>query len=75
MLADLEGCGLVERVRDDADRRVVRVRLTDAGREQHAAFEARVDGAWADALADVPADDLAAGVRVLLRIRAVLDGL
>lgn len=34
LLGQLEGKGLVERTRDDADRRVIRVRATDAGVER-----------------------------------------
>lgn len=75
MLDDLEACGLVERRPDPDDRRVARARLTAAGEAQHAALEARLDEAWRRALGDLSPGELAAGVRVLGRIRDALDGL
>ena len=47
-LAPLEEAGLIVRTHEDADRRRVRVRLTDAG---HAAFEQQVASEEADELA------------------------
>ncbi|MGO4383234.1 MarR family winged helix-turn-helix transcriptional regulator [Specibacter sp. RAF43] len=46
----LEAAGLVERIADDSDARVVLVRLTDAGRAQLGAANARRNATIAEAL-------------------------
>lgn len=63
--------GYVERVRSDADRRVVLVTLTRLGEEKLAAKRALWHERWQGALADVPAADLEVAARVLERIAAV----
>lgn len=71
MLDGLEEDGYVERVRSDADRRVVLVALTRQGEEKLAAKRALWRERWHAALADVEADDLATAALVLERIAAV----
>ena len=71
MLDRLEEDGYVERVRSDADRRVVLVALTRRGEEKLAAKRALWRERWHAALADVEADDLATAARVVERIAAV----
>jgi DNA-binding MarR family transcriptional regulator len=62
LLDAFEGCGLVERQRDPADRRARRIVATDKGLEVLAAMEARVAAAEEELLAGlVPAQ------RALLR--------
>jgi len=71
VLDRLEEDGYVERVRSDADRRVVLVALTRRGEEKLAAKRALWRERWHAALADVEADDLATAARVVERIAAV----
>ena len=64
----LEGKKLVERVRDTADRRVVRVRLTEAGRRiayAHRRFHRRMARAVADGLGPGGLDILAQAMEKL----------
>ena len=64
----LEGKKLVERVRDTADRRVVRVRLTEAGRRiayAHRRFHRRMARAVADGLEPGELDILAQAMEKL----------
>lgn len=64
----LEGKKLVERVRDTADRRVVRVRLTEAGRRiayAHRRFHLRMARAVADGLEPGELDILAQAMEKL----------
>ena len=64
----LEGKKLVERVRDTADRRVVRVRLTEAGRRiayAHRRFHRRMARAVADGLEPGELDILAQAMEIL----------
>ena len=64
----LEGTKLVERVRDTADRRVVRVRLTEAGRRiayAHRRFHRRMARAVADGLEPGELDILAQAMEKL----------
>jgi DNA-binding MarR family transcriptional regulator len=68
----MEQRGLVERRRDDEDRRVVRVALTDAGRSLIAGIGAERRGHLAMLLDELSDDDLAAflrGSRALRRAR------
>ncbi|WP_051471251.1 MarR family winged helix-turn-helix transcriptional regulator [Patulibacter minatonensis] len=69
----LEADGLATRVRDTDDRRVVRVALTPEGRETVARRVAAWQAEWAEDLAELPAEDLAATARTLAAIAAHLD--
>jgi DNA-binding MarR family transcriptional regulator len=73
MLEHLAGCGHVERVRSDSDRRVVVSRLTGQGRRQIEAKRAAWQARWAQALAGVPPRELRAATRVLERLSAVFE--
>jgi DNA-binding MarR family transcriptional regulator len=75
MLDALEERGMVRRTRSDADRRVVMVALTQAGRERVAARRAGFRARLREALSDLDASQLAAGERVLGRLAALLRGL
>jgi MarR family transcriptional regulator, organic hydroperoxide resistance regulator len=74
MLDHLAHCGHVERVRSETDRRVVVTRLTSSGREKIEAKRSAWKGRWAEALKDLPAEDLAAATRVLEHLAEMLDG-
>lgn len=68
----MEQRGLVERLRDDADRRVVRVALTDEGRRLIAGLAAERRDHLArilDRLTDAELDGLLLGTRALRRAR------
>lgn len=67
----LHGRGLVERLEDPADGRVVRLRLSAAGRRLAARFGRGLD--WDRALAGVAAADREAAARVLQRVLAGLQ--
>ena len=64
-LDHLAELGLVERVRSEADRRVVLNRLTPAGRERFEAKRAALEERWKEALADLSAEQLGQAAQVL----------
>ena len=73
----LEAAGLVERIRDDADRRVCRVALTPAGRKQLDTNRSRRTAWLARQLRALPPEDLeklGAAVEVLERLTAAPEG-
>jgi DNA-binding MarR family transcriptional regulator len=70
---DLEARGLVQRLPHPEDRRAKLVQLTAAGRAAAARADAIMDEPPA-ALREVPADDLAAVLRVLERLAASASG-
>jgi MarR family transcriptional regulator, organic hydroperoxide resistance regulator len=74
-LDHLAELGYVERVRSEADRRVVLNRLTPAGRERFEAKQAALEEAWREALADLSADQLSQAAQVLRRMAEVLDAI
>ncbi|MFJ4408769.1 MarR family winged helix-turn-helix transcriptional regulator [Streptomyces sp. NPDC088910] len=69
---ELAASGCVERARDTADRRRVRVALTPAGRDRLAALTARAEAAQDDVLAPLDARERAQLHALLLRVH---DGL
>lgn len=69
----LEATGLVERARDTADRRVVRVELTEFGRETVRRRVSAWQDEWAEALADLPAEDLEVTARTLRAVARAVD--
>jgi DNA-binding MarR family transcriptional regulator len=73
LLDQLAARGLVVRSRSPRDRRVVVSALTPEGLAQLEAKRHAWAGRWERALADVPAEDLAATARVLGRLRAMID--
>jgi DNA-binding MarR family transcriptional regulator len=73
LLDHAEHEGIVERTRSAQDRRVVLVSLTDAGRALIESKRERWRGRWGSALADLPAEDLAAAARVMRRVAGMLD--
>ena len=75
MVDTLVGAGLVERERDTADRRVVRVALTPAGRKAFDAKRARFLAAWNRELADLDADAIHSASVVLQRLETYFDRL
>jgi DNA-binding MarR family transcriptional regulator len=69
-VAALEAAGLVRRERRDADRRVVLVTATDAGRAMHARIGAefhRAYARWVAALTPAECDALLVGLSALVR--------
>ena len=70
----LEGKGLVERRRDPADGRRVRVGLTAKGGKVRAALVPIAQGLIADTVEGIPADQLAATMAALRRMTANLTG-
>jgi DNA-binding MarR family transcriptional regulator len=59
LLDKLARAGMVERIRSEEDRRVVRLRLTDAGRDVLARAPKPLTGLVVDALEKMPPDALA----------------
>lgn len=70
----LEKAGMVERVLDETDRRVVTVQLTPKGQEVSAGFQANIDERFRQAVQDVDPADMEAFVRVLQRMNENLTG-
>lgn len=75
MVDVLVEAGFVERSRDDADRRVVRVRLTPLGHRRYDARRAELVAAWNAQLADLETDGLRNATAVLGRLSSFFDGL
>jgi DNA-binding MarR family transcriptional regulator len=73
MVDQLEAQGLVQRRRDDQDRRVCWISLTEQGRSEVAEKETRWRQRLAEAFADVPDHDLETASRVLERLALVFD--
>jgi len=75
MLAQLEANGIVERRRSSQDRRVCIVSLTDKGRRIVEDKRANWQALWEAHLGDLSEQDLAAALRVMRTMTALLDGL
>ena len=73
MLDHLAGCGHVERVRSETDRRVVVSRLTTQGRRKIEAKREAWRSRWEAALEGVDRKDLHAATRVLERLGALFE--
>jgi DNA-binding MarR family transcriptional regulator len=69
----LEGAGLVRRVRDDCDRRKIRIYLTPQARRLREPLPGHVRDVNATATAGVPKKDLETTRRVLLQLMAHLN--
>jgi DNA-binding MarR family transcriptional regulator len=70
LVADLERRGLIQRHRDEENRRVVRLRLTDAGRQAHIELGATFHQhytRWTAELTPAERDALVVGLSALLR--------
>jgi DNA-binding MarR family transcriptional regulator len=72
VIDELAGSGCVERTRDTADRRRVRVTLTPAGSERLAALTARAETVQNDILAPLDTAERAALHALLLRVYEAL---
>ena len=75
MLTGLERDGLIERVPCDADRRVVHVVLTAAGRERVLAARARGEAHRAEIFASLSAGERREAARLLERLADAVEGL
>jgi len=75
MLDTLVAAGLVERQRDECDRRVIRISMTRAGRRKFEAKRKRLAEALAHELADLDDEALEGAAVVLGRLGHYLDGL
>ena len=75
MLTGLERDGLIERVPCDADRRVVRVNLTDDGRDRVLAARARGEARRAEIFASLSAGERREAARLLERLTDAVEGL
>jgi DNA-binding MarR family transcriptional regulator len=75
MLAQLETNGIVERRRGSQDRRVCIVSLTDKGRRIVEEKRANWQALWEAHLGDLSEQELAAALRVMRTMTALLDGL
>jgi DNA-binding MarR family transcriptional regulator len=73
MLDGLSRAGLLERVRDESDRRRVGVRITDAGRREFAAKEELIRSAWEAKLDGAGEDELEAMLLALRRVAGLFD--
>ena len=73
MVDQLEAQGLVQRRRDDQDRRLCWISLTEQGRSEVAEKEARWSQRLAEAFADMSDHDLETAGRVLERLALVFD--
>ena len=75
MLEALVDAGLVERQRDETDRRIVWATLTPRGRREFDRQKARFVAAWSRELADLDEDALRAATAVLDRMTSFFERL
>lgn len=73
MIDTLEERGWVERQRDDSDRRVVNLSLTDAGRTIAMRERLKAIACWNGILADWSAEDIAQLIATLTRLRRAME--
>lgn len=73
MIDQMEENGWVSRQRDSADRRIVRLTLTDAGREAAVAAKRKVITCWNGFLADWSDAEVADLVATLQRLRRTME--
>lgn len=73
LLDQLEAKGWVRRQRDEADRRLVRLTLTDAGREKAIAAKRKVIACWNGILADWSDREVADLIATLQRLRRAME--
>jgi DNA-binding MarR family transcriptional regulator len=73
MVGQLEAAGVVRRVRDPGDRRVVRVELTDEGRLAVDRLAALVRERWRRAVAGLDDDEMATAAKVLHRLAGIME--
>jgi MarR family transcriptional regulator, organic hydroperoxide resistance regulator len=73
MLDGLSRTGLLERVRDESDRRRVGVRITDAGRRDFAEKEERIRAAWEAELDGAGDEEMEAMLSALRRMALLFD--
>lgn len=74
LLDRLEGAGLIARAPHPTDRRMLELRLTDAGRERVAAVLDAFEGRIGAAVRTMPPEDVAVGNELVVRIaRALAD--
>ena len=73
MLDGLDSAGLVQRVRSERDRRVVRVSLTEHGQALVEERRARFEPRWRAALDEFSDAELRAATAVLERLRTLFD--
>lgn len=73
MVDRLSERGLVGRVRSDEDRRVVKVEISDVGREGIGPVILKWREKWREVFADVPEEDMATAARVLDRIASIYE--
>ena len=73
MIDVLEARGLVARDRGAADRRVVRLSITDAGREAVVVLQDHVVAAWNEVLADFSQDEVDGVIASLIRLLAAAE--
>ena len=74
-LRQLVEAGIVERTRDDVDRRVFRNRMTRRGKTLYRRRTAEYDAKFEQALAGLDAEDLRRGAVVLERLRSFFEAL
>jgi DNA-binding MarR family transcriptional regulator len=73
MLEQLERSGVVHRRRDERDRRVSWISLTDVGRAELADLRKKWDVAFLEAFGDTPDHELDVAVEVMERLARVFD--
>jgi DNA-binding MarR family transcriptional regulator len=71
MLEQLERSGVIDRRRDDHDRRVSWISLTDVGRQELADLQQKWDAAFDEEFSDTPDHDLDNAARILERVARV----
>jgi DNA-binding MarR family transcriptional regulator len=75
LVDSLDDRGLIRRERDEEDRRIVRLSLTEAGEAAGTALTPRVIDFWNEALEDFTADEVDQFVALLRRLTGKLEQL
>lgn len=73
LVDQLEASGLIERVRNDADRRVCNLAVTEAGKALLERCAPPVVEVWNDILADIPSEEVSRTITTLSTLLAQLE--
>ena len=72
LIRELEGFGAVVKLQDGADRRVVRISLTDLGRQYYGFYVEKYQNWLAERFSDIDQEDLETAARTISRVYKIM---